>query len=137
LATTRVTGLIATGVVAAGVYLVAIASCSSGSNCDCPDDVAFATLELPCNTSAAATARTTGPCSAQVWSPESVVVTGTAAGACRIELTLPGGAITTADVTFAPGDWSPCGSNPHGCGQLLAATPPVVLVEGQCPDASP
>jgi hypothetical protein len=44
------------------------------------------------------------------------------------------GTTSSTDITFAS-QWLPCGSEPHGCGEGVTATPSLVTVGNQCVDS--
>ncbi|HEX3344687.1 MAG TPA: hypothetical protein VHS09_08955, partial [Polyangiaceae bacterium] len=54
-------------------------------------------------------------------------------GECQVTLTFADGTASTVSLGFAE-QWEVCGSDPHGCGQLLIATPATTAVTAPCAD---
>jgi hypothetical protein len=107
--------------------------------CSCPAASSSATIDLGCVPRWAPVVVATGPCTVCPFVPldggipegarcavrgisQYIMVNANAAGACHVEWTFPGGATSSIDLVFAS-EWRACGSDPHGCGEGLAASP--------------
>jgi len=116
--------------------LAALAACNGGgggggAECNCPDNVGVATIEL-CGAIGSAVADPDGACSVQQASGR-LYVQSDVAGTCHVEVTFATGTVST-DIVMTTGSWLSCGSDPHGCGQAIVATPSTVML-GPCGEA--
>jgi hypothetical protein len=59
----------------------------------------------------------------------------TEAGGCHVELTFANGSTATVDVVINLLGWIGCGSNPHGCGPVLSATPSLTSLGNHCAES--
>jgi len=69
--------------------------------------------------------QTTGPCSAVQNGADVIGVlfnSLTATGTCQVTLAFANGSMSSVTIQ-ASLQWEPCGSDPHGCGELLILTP--------------
>ena len=102
--------------------------------CNCPAGGGETTIQLPCGTTDAPVVKTIGACTVAQPGPQTLYVVSDVAGTCHVELTLASGATSSTAIEFVS-DWLPCGSDPHGCGQGVTATPSRVPIGNQCADA--
>ena len=109
------------------VLAVLGASCTGGQTGDegvrgegaCPPPLDWAGIRIACVPSELPTVKTTGPCtvnSADEGPSTYVLLRGTDAGTCHVELTFANGATSSTDLKFMS-RWRPLGSDPHGCGR--------------------
>jgi hypothetical protein len=111
--------------------------------CNCPTyGVPQAVIALPCGTPALPlpTLTLSGVCAGTGGQEEGQLAFGSnEAGTCHVALTYANGETYSADVEFT-GQWLACGSDPHGCGELIEPalpTPsdsvfPTLFVPPQC-----
>ena len=125
-------------VAAAAAIASTAGACDKDENCACPDHSANAVITLSCPSSTPPTAVVDGPCTVQAQgSDEEIVVPSAASGAtCQVALTFADGATTSVSFGFGE-EWQACGSDPHGCGQSLVASPASTTVSGGCADGGP
>jgi hypothetical protein len=132
-----------------GLLVFGAGGCDSGGVCSCPPPPDFAYIDLGCVPVEQPVAKTTGPCSvcpnplANGSAPDGshcetagpsqrITLVANDAGTCHVELTFGGGATSSVDVDFTS-VWTPCGSDPHGCGQgFVAGTNPVSVPDPMC-----
>jgi hypothetical protein len=112
--------------------IVACQHQDSKEECACPAGGATL-IQLACGPMAAPVVNTTGACTA-AQGTDTVVVTNADAGACTVELTFGSGATSSVTIDAAY-QWEPCGSDPHGCGQVLVVAPSNVSIEVGCSDS--
>lgn len=122
----------------ATAVLAVLAACSGngdgspgGAQCNCPDGVGEATIEL-CGAIGSVTVEPDGACSVQEGSGK-LYVQSDVAGTCHVEVTFATSTVST-DIVMTMGSWMACGSDPHGCGQTIVATPATVML-GPCGEA--
>jgi hypothetical protein len=128
--------------IGATLLILQVAACRSdqtsnvgGTACNCGSP-AGATVTLPCESVGTPAIAVTGSgCTAGQNTSQAFMVFSAAAGTCHLDVTFDGGTTYETDVDFEE-QWYPCGSDPHGCGQLPTATQRQVTLGGQC-DAGP
>ncbi len=101
------------------LLFVAVVGCSVGTECNCPDTSVTVLVALPCGTTTQPTMTLSGVCAntgTQV--NGSPAFSAGSAGTCHVVLT--GSTTFSTDVEFVGGAWLACGSNAHGCGQLIS-----------------
>ncbi|MGA7120266.1 MAG: hypothetical protein WBY94_09225 [Polyangiaceae bacterium] len=136
------------------IWLTALGLAQTGCSpdatqtCNCPNGNVWPqfVLEPPCGVAADAGLELTGVCSGTAATyGDGVGIGANGGGDCHAALTIPDGAVLSADLTFIS-SWLSCGSDPRGCGLFvqLAATdtslsaPPIrtLSLGGGCGDAS-
>jgi hypothetical protein len=92
-------------------------------------------LDLPWGANAQSVTVSGSGCTVAQTGPESIAVDSTVAGTCHVQWSAAGGATASTDVAFSS-VWLPCGSDPHGCGQVVVGPSSVVQLGdgGQCVD---
>jgi hypothetical protein len=101
------------------VLLIFIAGCNSHAQCNCPDGTSGVAVTLPCGTTQA-TMVLSGVCAGTGTEQNGALsFFGTSPGSCHVALTFSNGTTFSTDVEFAGGEWLACGSDPHGCGQVV------------------
>jgi hypothetical protein len=123
---------------AATTFLLAICAChgSTSDNCGCPASGNGIQIQLLCAVVDAPVVQTTGPCSAIQSGANEISVqfnSPTTAATCQVALAFANGSMSSVTIQ-ASLQWEPCGSDPHGCGQVLVLTPGEPTVDN-CPDS--
>jgi hypothetical protein len=116
------------------VCLCVLSACHGGDPlpCNCGEANGVATLYLACGSPEPSSTQTTGACTVSNAGPGYINIQGDAdGGACHVDVEFEGGAVFSTDVTFEA-IWLACGSDPHGCGPGISATPDRVSVGSQC-----
>jgi hypothetical protein len=124
--------------VAGALMSLVIGAChgtSCNAECNCPDGTGEATLHLACAATPVVTTSEMECTAQQPVGSDEIFVTSGVAGTCHVVLTFAGGATLSTDIDFTPGAWLSCGSNPHGCGQNISASPSAVPIANVCVDA--
>jgi hypothetical protein len=95
---------------------------SSSPMCNCPATGIWplVAIEPPCTPPPTLTL--TGVCQGTDGTEAGEIVFGANdAGSCHVQLLFANGSTFTTDVEFS-GEWLACGSEPHGCGELITPT---------------
>jgi hypothetical protein len=89
--------------------------------CNCPAGtvVPQIMIRLPCGVTTLPTLTLSGVCAGTGGEQEGSLTFGSySTGTCQVELTFADGSMQSTTVEF-DGEWLPCGSDPHGCGQTV------------------
>jgi hypothetical protein len=114
------------------VCLVACQDKGSQEQCNCGTAPGITTMLLTCASPGPSGTQVTGACAVSGAGQGYINVTGDEdGGTCHVEIDFEGGAAFSTDITFAA-TWLPCGSDPHGCGPGVIATPDRISVGSQC-----
>jgi hypothetical protein len=112
---------------AAATVLLAICAChgSTSNNCGCPAGANGVQIQLLCPLVEVPVIQTTGPCSAFQSGADTIsfLFNGPkTVGTCQVTLAFANGSMASVTIQSSL-EWFACGSDPHGCGQLLIVTP--------------
>src|SRR5579863_3931039 len=112
---------------------------TSTGRCWCPCSCAFLAPQFSCPLTAPPSLSLTGPCEqngAEV-TPDAApvpMISGTGAGTCHATFTLADGEEFSTDIEFTA-QWTPCGNDPHGCGERFEPSESAWPIHNACADA--
>jgi hypothetical protein len=122
----------------AALLTLVVAACTQGNGagniCNCGTGNDGVSFQLACTPASPPVVTITGPCVIGPSGPGTIAVSGNVVGTCHVEMTFASGGTFSTDLTITS-EWLACGSDPHGCGQVIVATPSEVSVPDQCGDA--
>ncbi len=117
---------------------VVVAACNQGSSasdmCDCGTGNDGVSFQLACIPASPPVVTITGPCVIGPSGPGTIAVSGNVVGTCHVDMTFVNGGTFSTDLSITS-EWLACGSDPHGCGQVIVVTPSEVPVANQCNDS--
>ncbi len=92
----------------------------SSENCHCPATGIWPLVVIEPTCPALPTVTLTGVCAGTEGTEDGEIVFGANnGGTCHVQLVFADGATYATDIEFTS-EWLACGSNPHGCGDLIA-----------------